>query len=669
MIPSIGAYFQGKNLRFIFEEVRRAIELDREASRTAERAVLLGYRLNLAAFLAEAEPLTEAAFLALCQHEPQPLALGWYFLLKGQRLYLGDRPQEAYHCLECGKAAIFALDRAEMRSQYHFFSFLCLAAQTNGKGEKTETLQTHHYQALQALVAAQPQWAYQLALIEGVRAKGWDALQHYEGAIASARDQNLTPYLALGYQLTAKFWQQGGYPQQAQLNWQQALREYRAWGATAIAMQFNPDSQPSLEAATWLETARTLIDEADSARVYERAIAICLNFFPAQRGAIWMQQEGEWSLQAASPPEGEWPVRWLQTLAQQQQAAFLTASRNAWPDDPYFAAIQPENAWGMPLRENNNCWGVLYLEARQGAWQVSPSQSAAIVWLVAFLEQRWCRDRDRERLKIVQERAIAQERFASLGALTAGIAHEIKNPLNFVNNFAELSVELTQELLEELETKQDQFEPEAWDYISEIFEDLTQNLAKINQHGKRADSIIRGMLLHSRSSAGDRVSVDINALLAEYVNLAYHGMRAKDSEFNITIQSDYDANLQPLKVIPQNLSRAFLNLINNACYATRDRAIAEVEQGNRAYKPTLSVQTQDCGDRVEIRIRDNGTGIPNQVQQRIFEPFFTTKPTGIGTGLGLSISRDIIVKEHQGRLQLKTALNEYTEFILTLPKI
>jgi signal transduction histidine kinase len=248
--------------------------------------------------------------------------------------------------------------------------------------------------------------------------------------------------------------------------------------------------------------------------------------------------------------------------------------------------------------------------------------------------------------------------------LTAGIAHEIKNPLNFVNNFAELSAELTEELLEEIENQKDRLEPESKEYIEEILSDLEQNVKKINEHGKRADNIVRGMLMHSRGKAGERQLTDLNVLLAEYVNLAYHGMRAKDSSFNITLETHYDDSLGQVNIVPQNISRVFLNVINNACYAAHEKK----KQIGEEFSPTLWVSTKNLGDRVEIRIRDNGMGIPQEDLGKIFNPFFTTKPTGQGTGLGLSISHDIIVQEHRGEIKVETEAGNYTDFIITLPK-
>lgn len=264
-----------------------------------------------------------------------------------------------------------------------------------------------------------------------------------------------------------------------------------------------------------------------------------------------------------------------------------------------------------------------------------------------------------------QEQLIMQEKLASLGALTAGIAHEIKNPLNFVNNFADLSVELVQELREDILKHKEKLDVDTLDDIEAILDDLGHNATKISEHGKRADSIVRGMLLHSRGKTGERMLTDLNTLLDEAVQLAYHGLRAQDADFNITIEKDYDRSIGDLDVIPQDLSRVFINVVNNACYATNEKKKVTRD----SFEPKLSVCTKNLADKVEIRIRDNGTGMPKDVVSKIFNPFFTTKPTGKGTGLGLSLSYDIVVKEHNGEMKVETEEGNYTEFIITIPKV
>ena len=267
-------------------------------------------------------------------------------------------------------------------------------------------------------------------------------------------------------------------------------------------------------------------------------------------------------------------------------------------------------------------------------------------------------------LKEAQHQLVLSEKMASLGQLTAGIAHEIKNPLNFITNFAQLSKELAHELRHELSLEKNRVEDKRADEITEIIDNLEQNVTKINEHGKRADSIVRGMLLHSRGKAGERQETDLNALLSEYTNLAYHGMRAQDQSFNVKIETDFDSTIGKVNIVPQDLSRAFLNMVNNACYAANEKK-KSVANG---FSPTVKVSAKNLGNKVEIRIRDNGNGIPKEVIDKIFNPFFTTKPAGVGTGLGLSITYDIIRDEHKGEIKVDTKAGEYTEFIICIPK-
>jgi signal transduction histidine kinase len=247
--------------------------------------------------------------------------------------------------------------------------------------------------------------------------------------------------------------------------------------------------------------------------------------------------------------------------------------------------------------------------------------------------------------------------------LTAGIAHEIKNPLNFVNNFSAVSVELIDELREALGSVHLDSKQRA--EISEIADTLQSNLDKVVQHGKRADSIVKNMLLHSRQGSGEHRSVDINALVEESLNLAYHGARAEKQGFNITLEKSFDPTAGEVDLFPQEITRVLLNLISNGFYAATKR---KAEANGRDYEPTLAAATKNLGDSVEIRIRDNGTGIPAEVKEKLFNPFFTTKPAGEGTGLGLSISHDIIVKQHGGSIEVDTRLGEFTEFRIGLPR-
>jgi len=261
-------------------------------------------------------------------------------------------------------------------------------------------------------------------------------------------------------------------------------------------------------------------------------------------------------------------------------------------------------------------------------------------------------------LKAAQAQLIQSEKMASLGELTAGIAHEIQNPLNFVNNFSEVNVELIAELKEELEAGN-------LEDIKAIADDIAINEEKILQHGKRADAIVKGMLQHSRSSNGQKELTDINVLCDEYLRLAFHGIRAKDNSFNADFKTEFDVLMPEINIVPQDIGRVLLNLINNAFYAVaeKQRNLSDLDSN---YDPTVIISTKSLGGSIEISVKDNGNGIPEEIKKKIFQPFFTTKPTGEGTGLGLSLAYDI-VKAHGGKLKVDTKEGEGSEFIIQLP--
>jgi signal transduction histidine kinase len=247
--------------------------------------------------------------------------------------------------------------------------------------------------------------------------------------------------------------------------------------------------------------------------------------------------------------------------------------------------------------------------------------------------------------------------MASLGELTAGIAHEIQNPLNFVNNFSDVNKELIEEMDEEIDKQNIQA-------VKEIAKDIKENEEKINHHGKRADAIVKGMLQHSRKSSGQKEPTDINALADEYLRLSYHGLRAKDKNFNATIETDFNKSIGKINMIPQDIGRVLLNLFNNAFYAVSERL--RQAQPDSHYEPSVSVTTKKSENHIIVTVSDNGNGIPQKIVDKIFQPFFTTKPTGQGTGLGLSLSYDI-VKAHGGEIKVESLEGEGTTFIIVLP--
>jgi two-component system, NtrC family, sensor kinase len=343
---------------------------------------------------------------------------------------------------------------------------------------------------------------------------------------------------------------------------------------------------------------------------------------------------------------------------------------------PAFGMNKTRAVLGVPLLRNDKVEGALVLARLQPGHftdrqialvQTFTDQAVIAVENVRLFDQVQSRTKELaaslDDLRTAQDRLVQTEKLASLGQLTAGIAHEIKNPLNFVNNFSALSAELTDELNDLLTsaTLSDQMREE----VGELTQMLKDNLQKVVQHGKRADSIVKNMLLHSREGSGDHRSADINALLDESLNLAYHGARAEKPNFNVTLQRQFDADAGLIEVFPQEITRVLLNLITNGFYAVAQR---KLKADGTGFDPVLSVATRNLGDQVEIRIRDNGTGIPAEVKEKMFNPFFTTKPAGEGTGLGLSISHDIIVKQHGGTIDVETEPGQFTEFRIVLPR-
>ena len=301
----------------------------------------------------------------------------------------------------------------------------------------------------------------------------------------------------------------------------------------------------------------------------------------------------------------------------------------------------------------------------------------SVFFLLAFILYRNNRQKQKANAKIekaytelksTQAQLIQSEKMASLGELTAGIAHEIQNPLNFVNNFSEVN----KELIEELEVERSKTTGERNEEIEkEIIANIKENEGKINHHGKRADAIVKGMLQHSRTSSGQKEPTDINALADEYLRLSYHGLRAKDKSFNADIKTEFDKDVGKINIVPQDIGRVLLNLINNAFYAVNEKVkpqAASLPTGQAGYKPQVILRTRKLGDNVEIKVEDNGNGIPKTIVDKIFQPFFTTKPTGQGTGLGLSLAYDII-KAHGGDIRVETKEGEGSEFVIQLPVV
>lgn len=273
-------------------------------------------------------------------------------------------------------------------------------------------------------------------------------------------------------------------------------------------------------------------------------------------------------------------------------------------------------------------------------------------------------DNSKQEIERLKKQVSQQEKMASLGLLSAGIAHEIQNPLNFVINFSKLSCKLLQDIEEVLDELKDKLPADANEELREIMEDLKGNMNKIEENGNRASSVIRGILLYSRGKDDEYIPTNLCQLTKEYVWLSYHAVRANNKSFNVAIEEEYDDTLQLVKVIPQDFSRAVLNLMNNACYAVFNKSKGATET---PYKPTIKVSLKKDGDKVRLTIEDNGSGITDEVKEKLYTPFFTTKPLGEGTGLGLSITKSIIEQKHNGTIELESQPSEFTRFTITIP--
>jgi GAF domain-containing protein len=427
----------------------------------------------------------------------------------------------------------------------------------------------------------------------------------------------------------------------------------------------------------------------DLQTVLEALIKSAVDLCGANRGSIFLREGDVFPLRAASSATPEFLQYWAANPARAGRGSatsrvIASGKVEIIPDvlaDPEMqmsagSLVRIRGTLGVPMLRDDKVEGVLVLtrpepgpfsKSQIDLVQTFADQAVIAVENVRLFDEAQARTRELskslEDLRAAQDRLIQTEKLASLGQLTAGIAHEIKNPLNFVNNFSSLSVELASELNDLL--KGANISEDLGKEVDELTGLLKDNLGKVVQHGKRADSIVKNMLLHSREGSGEHRPADINALVDESLNLAYHGARAERPQFNVTLERDFDPDAGTVELFPQEITRVLLNLITNGFYAVTKR---KAENGGADFEPTVSATTKSRSDHVEICIRDNGTGIPSDVREKMFNPFFTTKPAGEGTGLGLSMSHDIIVKQHGGTIDVDTIEGEFTAFTILLPR-
>ncbi|MCK1361548.1 GAF domain-containing protein [Bradyrhizobium sp. 199] len=451
------------------------------------------------------------------------------------------------------------------------------------------------------------------------------------------------------------------------------------------------DLEESLQQQTATADVLKVISRStfDLQTVLETLIKSAVQLSGTNRGSIFLREGDVFPLKAASSTTPEFLQYWAANPAKAGRGSATSRVISSGKielipdvlDDPEMqmtasSLVSIRAALGVPLLRDDKVEGVLVLtrpepgpftKSQIDLVQTFADQAVIAVENVRLFEEAQDRTRELARslddLRAAQDRLVQTEKLASLGQLTAGIAHEIKNPLNFVNNFASLSAELTEELNEVLAPAA--LAGEIRSQVDELTGLLKDNLEKIVQHGRRADSIVKNMLLHSREGGGEHRLSDINAVVEESLNLAYHGARAEKPQFNVTLERELDPVAGSADVFPQEITRVLLNLISNGFHAVAKRKAENAEAG---YAPVVTAATRDRGDHIEIRIRDNGTGIPDEVKEKMFNPFFTTKPAGEGTGLGLSMSHDIVVKQHGGTIDVATEPGKFTEFTIVLPR-
>jgi predicted ATPase/signal transduction histidine kinase len=643
--------------------------------------------------------------------------------LFGERRRAVELGAEAAHRLDSVRGHL-------IEAEHRFYYGLALAADDAGDRDdearaKRLDAVTSHRDRLATWAQGSPagfRHRHLLLAAEAARLEGdaSRAIDLYDGAIEAAEQNGHPGIEALAAEVAARFHAAAGRRHVARAYLLHAREAYARWGADAKAADLRrrhrdllpeaataaPASAASGELAGILRSAREIAGELRLPELGALLLRTALELSAAERAVLVpfgpagveplvearASADTEARIIRAGVPldaRDDLAVSLVRWVAETRDGIVLehAAAEGPFRSDPYVLRARPRSLLGLPLVHRERLVGVLYLENNLAAGAFPRATCASLEIIAAhaavaldnarahgeLAARTAAQNEDLARshadlasallrVKDAQKRLLVQEKLATLGGLTAGIAHEIKNPLNFINNFAESSVGIADELREELVALRSQVEAQDLAICDELLAELRGNAGKINEHGRRADEIVRSMLEHSRVGNATARAVDLNALLREYVKLAYQGFRSHESGFNVAIDASYAQELPPMSIVPQDMARVFLNLVNNACYAVH----AKKKLVGRGFAPALRVSTRDLGHAVQIRIRDNGTGIPRDVKERIFQPFFTTKPTGDGTGLGLSISADIVATQG-GTLEVETEEGEFTEFIVTLP--
>jgi predicted ATPase/signal transduction histidine kinase len=568
-------------------------------------------------------------------------------------------------------------------------------------------------------------FTYKHALVaaEAARVAGQDqeAMELYDRAIESAAENGYPHGQALAAELATAFHLARGRRLIARAYLADARYAYARWGADARVVALDAKygdlvvragaaggaaAATPLDLLAVMKASQAISGEIVLGDLLRQLMRTVLESAGARRGSLLLQGEGDLIVNAreagdegvvveiaSAPLESRADLaRGIVRYVERTRETVVLGDAGNEPRfqaDPYIAAARPKSVLCTPILRQKKLVGVLYLENDLTTFAFTPERCKLLELLSAqaaislenarlydTLDHR-VKERTREldesnqelsralaRLKETQRQLVLQEKLASLGTLTAGIAHEIKNPLNFVNNFADLSIDLTGELGDALRGRGADPDADAQAEVDETLAALRQNLTKIRDHGRRADGIINGMLQHARDSSSQREDADLNALVTECVEFVCASARAKDPAFDVRVDAELDPSLGLVSMAPRDMSRVFVNVLDNACYATRQKQ----RRRSPGYAPRVVIRTRDLGDRVEVSFRDNGVGIRADVVDRIFNPFFTTKPAGEGTGLGLSISHDVVVEEHRGEMKVHTAVDEFTDFVITLPK-
>ncbi|UKP00328.1 trifunctional serine/threonine-protein kinase/ATP-binding protein/sensor histidine kinase [Nostoc sp. UHCC 0870] len=564
----------------------------------------------------------------------------------------------------------------------------------------------------------------EMARVSGAYLKAMDL---YDQAITSAQEYDFIQNVALANELAAKFWLTQGKENIAQLYMIEAHYSYQLWGATRkvedLLVKYpqlldktgvvskrkqtltthnsvtttQTDHSESLDLATVIKASQVISGEIVLSELLKKLMSIAIENAGAAHGCLILSRNEKLGIEISVDKLGVisvesaralvadiLPLSVINYVARTHEDVVLSDAidESNFGNDPYIQSQQPKSVLATAIINQGKFIGILYLENnltvgaftsdRLAILQLLCSQAAISLENALLYEQLEqysqtleikVEERTRE-LKAAQTKIIAQEKLASLGLLTAGVAHEIRNPLNFVNNFAEISADLAQDVLAELESQSELVKTESFDFIKQTLNDIVENVTEVKQQGLRADNIIRNMLLLARTdSDSQRQITDLNALVATAIQLAYHSLVNKWEGFNIKIETEYDPSLPEVAIVSQDINRALINIIDNGCYA----AYKKKQEIGKQFIPQLFIKTQNQGENFSIIIRDNGNGIAPNLIDKIFDPFFTTKPAGDGTGLGLSIIQDIIVGQHQGDIQVKTEVGAYTEFIIIIP--